>query len=120
MQRSHELRKHSRVALKWPLQLCRQGESEEIATQTENLSSHGFYCLTDWPFNPGDLVECIIGLPEEQSGSRCAAPFLRCRARVLRVDPKWGQSRFGIACQIEDYALEVVAQQVPVSQYRAS
>ena len=97
-------RKRPRVALHWLVHLKATSCQTQIQVETQNLSSEGFYCLSPQQFTPGEMIECLIGLPapDGSPGSR----VLFCRATVLRVESH-GASVFGVACHIDDYSLSL-------------
>src|ERR1700722_19267876 len=43
-----------RMRLALPVVLCQSGETDRIETHTEDVSSDGFYCVSDRAFSPGD------------------------------------------------------------------
>ncbi len=97
-----ERRKRARMALRWPVRLARLGEERAIESETENLSSHGFYCLAQERFEPGELLECLLWLPASEPSVRAAFYRLLCRAVVLRVEGK--DPGFGLACRIDQFS----------------
>jgi PilZ domain len=96
---SKERRKRLRVPLRWIARLKRPASDREIRTETHNLSSEGFYCVSPEIFEPGESIECAIGLPLD--GSR-QERNLSCRCTVLRTE-RIGDALFGVACRIDDY-----------------
>ena len=105
MDSSPDRRKRKRVALHWPIRLFRGHEMRSIESTTENITSNGFYCLSQEPFRPGERLECIIVVPAGSYGYSDAPICLQCRVRVTRVDDQ--PECFGLGCSIEDYDLLV-------------
>ena len=91
------------MPLRWPVRLVRTKGAPAVETVTENLSLDGFYCLSDEPFQVGDLLECVLALPALDIGYHEKPVRLRCRVKVIRVER--AGPRFGLACKIEDTAL---------------
>ena len=100
-----ERRRRARMALHCPVRLARIGDVRTVESRTENLSSQGFYCVSDEAFAPGDRLECVLALPGAVFGYG-ESPFrLHCRARVMRVEQRQPESGFGLACRIEHFTL---------------
>lgn len=100
---SMERRKRARAQVHWPLCFSRPGTPDLVRTTTHNLSSHGFYCIANAGFVPGELTECTLVVPTHHpNGGKPALPVL-CKVRVIRVEVL-GESGFcGVGCEIEDY-----------------
>ena len=98
-----ERRKRLRTQVHWTILLFRENTSKAVTTITQNLSSSGFYCLSRSAFALGEQLFCSIEVPTHDPLGRERSLPLECRARVVRVEPEAGNTRFGIACQIEDY-----------------
>ncbi len=98
-----ERRSRLRTPVHWPVTFFRPDSPERVESSTLNLSSEGFYCLTDVPFAPGEHILALLHAPSCHPAERDATRVLRCQVRVLRVEPLDG--RYGIACRIEDYQL---------------
>ena len=94
-----ERRAGRRAPLHWPLTI-RNGRANApvLSAITEDLSSHGFSCVLEEPFGPGDRLECVLRF----SNPLEAASALRCQAEVIWVK-RLGDGRFGIGCRIQDY-----------------
>ena len=76
-----------------------------MASKTKNVSSHGFYCVVQEPFESGERVECTVVIPIPKSGKPDDVLWLKCQARVLRVEAAAAATTFGIAFQIEEYCV---------------
>jgi hypothetical protein len=76
-----------------------------VSGKTSNVSSQGFYCLVQEPFESGERVECTLVIPIPKSGKPDAVIWLKCQARLLRVESVAGDKAFGIAFLIEEYCL---------------
>src|SRR5689334_16327236 len=59
-----ERRRRVRTRLRWPILMFRETPSSEaIDSVTEDLSSSGFYCLTNAPLLEGERLICSIRIP---------------------------------------------------------
>jgi len=97
-------RKRPRILVHWPLLLTVEGGSEAIETQTQNLSSGGFYCFSPKPLMPGEALVCTLKAPAYDPKSDQRTIALECSAVVLRAEAR-PDGLFGLACRIEDYHL---------------
>jgi len=104
---AQERRKRVRTQVHWTVLLFREHTSKAVTTLTQNLSSSGFYCLSRTPFALGEQLFCSLEVPTHDPLGKERSLPLECRARVVRVDPEPGNTRYGIACQIEDYHFAV-------------
>lgn len=98
-----ERRLHRRLGLHWRLRLS-STVIGTVETRTENLSSHGFYCILEAPLVPGDVVACDITIPNYGTPDR-GMSFLACQAEVIRVEAVGTDPGFGVACRILDFTL---------------
>ncbi len=105
MSAPNERRRHPRVALRWAIALTRLGEQARVASVTENLSRAGFYCFSSEPFRIGETVDCVLEIPTRDLGYPSSPLSLRCRAQVVRLEHRESESRFGVACRIDDYEI---------------
>src|SRR5690348_8539987 len=101
----NDRRKYIRAALQWDLLLTRKGELEAVQAITRNLSTAGFYCLSEESFGAGERLECRISIPHGIRPYSDPAACLHCDVRVVRVERLENESSFGIACRIEDYTV---------------
>ena len=92
-------RRRPRLRLSWGGQLCRGEGHAAIRTETDNLSSKGFYCTSQEPFSPGDRLTCELFIP----GTTASKPglVLNRAVKVVRVEIRGLEPGFGIACQFE-------------------
>jgi PilZ domain-containing protein len=102
MATSADRRKRKRVPLHWPVRLFRH-EGQAVESTTENLSSEGFYCISNEPFKPGERLQCVMAIPGGSVGSSEAFVLLQGHVTVTRVERL--QGGVGLGCHIEDYAL---------------
>jgi hypothetical protein len=80
-----------------------------IASRTKNVSSEGFYCLVQEPFESGERVECTVVIPVPKSTKSDDVLWLKCQARVLRVEAVMAETAYGVAFQIEEYSVVPLA-----------
>ena len=100
-----ERRRRLRAQLHWGLTLHTQGNAVE--TRTENVSSEGFYYISDQPASPGQMLHCTMMVPWHGDGDEGPLCF-QCQARVIRVQPVSEEGRFGVGCRIERYSVVVL------------
>jgi hypothetical protein len=98
-----ERRKRARNHLHWSLLLFRNQAAEAVESLTRDLSSSGFYCVTDLAFTPGERLICTLKVPTHDPNGKHLEQRLECKVRVMRVEPQGAEGTFGLACQIEDY-----------------
>lgn len=97
-----ERRRRARSSVQWPVQLFRNaGDGTVVETITRNLSSCGFYCLSERAFEVGESLFCAMRIP--LNGAEGPEGRLECRVIVVRVEEKLESDLYGIACATEDY-----------------
>ena len=99
-----ERRKHERLGLRLPVRFSGRDAVSSISCFTENISSNGFYCITPESLEPGEQRDVHVLLPARGYSRSGANVDLKCQVRVVRIEPA-GATGFGVACQIEKYAL---------------
>ena len=106
VQSSFERRRRKRADLICPLYAVREQDDEQflVGGRTENLSSHGFYCLLGTEFSVGDRIRCVIAI--NRLGTNQSEFTIGCVARVLRVEPR-SELLFGMACEIDEYWVSI-------------
>ena len=98
-----EQRLRARTLVHWPVVFFPDGAPEAIETTTQNLSSSGFYCLSNTPFSPGEMLFCTLRVPSHEAACRKSIKILECRVRVTRCEQASREGYFGIGCHIEEY-----------------
>lgn len=98
-----ERRRRTRNHLHWSVLLFRNQAAEAVESLTRDLSSIGFYCVTDVAFTPGERLVCALRIPTHDPNGKHLERRLECKVRVMRVEPQGADGTFGLACQIEDY-----------------
>jgi hypothetical protein len=95
-----------RLDLACPVSLLRPGEVSPVVSKTENLSTKGFYCISDRPFSPNETLNCEVVIPSSGSGNLPEINLvLRAVVEVVRVVAKGMEPGFGLACQIKSYTI---------------
>jgi len=102
--RHGERRRRVRARVRWTV-LFRQRHGEALESVTENLSSQGFYCLSQTPIASGEVLPCWLTIPTYDPSAEQATVILECRVRVLRSEAGSSAGLYGLACRIEDYHL---------------
>ena len=98
-----ERRRRARSHVHWAVLLFRDHGGDVVESLTRNLSSNGFYCLSEVAFTPGERLICALKIPSHDPKGKHLEQRLECRVRVLRVEPHNPEGMVGLACQIEDY-----------------
>src|ERR1700722_9766175 len=83
-----------RLDLACPVSLSRPGESLPVVSKTENLSTKGFYCVSDRPFSPNETLDCEVVIPGAASAPQMNL-VLRAVVEVVRVVAKGMDPGFG-------------------------
>ena len=98
-------RRRRRMSLALPVVLIRPGTQAPIETLTENVSSDGFYCLSEQEFWPDEILNCEMCLPGDQVSSVPEHGLrVNCEVRVVRVVSR-GLQGFGVACHLDKYTV---------------
>jgi|SRR5208283_983574 len=96
-------RRRYRAPVNWLVQFHWPGALEPLETETENLSSDGFYCRLKAAPAPGEIVDCTLHVPARRPQAPGGMLAVRCRVHVVRVEEPDSQGRYGIGCHIDDY-----------------
>ena len=95
----HERRAAQRFEYQIPVSLKIGGQEREERGCTQNLSARGAFFYTDYPIAEGASIEITVLMPAEIT--LADSMRVRCRGRVLRVLHAEGDSRIGVAAQLE-------------------
>jgi PilZ domain len=98
-----ERRRRVRTGLHLPVLMFRHGAGDAVETNTRDLSSDGFYCVSRVQFEVGERLLCSLKIPTHDPNGQHLERNLECTVRVMRVVPQKSGDLFGIACRIEDY-----------------
>jgi len=91
--------------LNWTLYVACDGARHPLRAVTRDISRDGFYCVLRQPVKPGERIDCDIVVPTHRSQDPDDVVYLRCRARVVRVERIAATAEQGVACRIEDYCV---------------
>ena len=96
-------RRRYRARVHWPVQFERRGAADFLTTETQDISSDGFYCRSTAVFATGELVDCTLHVPAHRPQASGETLPIRCRVRIVRVGEPDSQGLRGVGCRIEDY-----------------
>ncbi len=105
-----ELRRDKRVSAKVPVTAKKKsnGTVEELVGHTRDVSARGVFMYLSNRVAEGSELELVFPMPIGESPAEDT--WVRCKARVLRVEKTDQGSRFGVAAVLESYEkLEDVA-----------
>lgn len=102
--KNKERRTRTRLRLRLPVLFLRPEDDGPVQTETVDISNNGFYCITPYPFAPGEHLACMIGVPI-RSGATLEAKdklYLQAQVEVVRIAVNGGNG-FGVGCRISEY-----------------
>lgn len=95
-----------RLEMAYAVSLSRPGEASPVVAKTQNLSTKGFYCVSERPFSPNEQLNCELIIPSGAPGHLPRVDLvLRGVVEVVRVVAKGIDPGYGIACQIKSYTI---------------
>jgi hypothetical protein len=95
-----------RLDMACPVFLSKPCDTTAVVSKTENLSTKGFYCVSDRPFSPHETLNCELEIPSASPGHLPQVNLvLRAVVEVVRVVAKGVDPGFGLACQIKSYTI---------------
>lgn len=103
-----ELRGKNRVPLRCGVFLWRPSEGTLVRTETQDVSSDGFSCLSSEPFLPGDDLRARLEIPCGEKGESDISLVVDCHIEVLRTIANGTEQLFGLACRVNDYHVVIV------------
>ncbi len=97
-----DLRRAKRISADVPVTAKKKanGALEQLEGRTRDVSERGVFMYLSNRVAEGAELELVFPMPEMDSLSEKA--WVRCKARVLRVDTEAGD-RFGVAAVLESY-----------------
>ncbi|HZQ91635.1 MAG TPA: PilZ domain-containing protein [Terriglobales bacterium] len=108
IQAQHDQRGTRRFALRLPVTVRFADQNAgEVAAQTKDVSARGVFFYLDSNIEEGSRLEFTLTLPPEITLTESIR--VRCKGRVVRVDPASPDGKVGIAAIIEQY--EFLAEQ---------
>ena len=98
-----ELQRDKRIPTKVPVTIKKKhnGTIEELEGQTRDVSARGVFMYLSNRVAEGSELEIVFPMP--QSDSPAEDTWVRCKARVLRVEKTESGHRFGVAAVLESY-----------------
>ena len=101
--KSKELRQDKRISAKVPVTIKKDnnGSVQELEGQTRDVSERGVFMYLSNRVAEGSELELVFPMP--QGDSPAEDSWVRCKARVLRVEKIESGSRFGVAAVLESY-----------------
>jgi hypothetical protein len=98
-----ELRRDERIPTKVPVKVKKKhGETvEELEGHTRDISARGVFMYLSNRVAEGSELEIVFPVP--QNDSPAEDTWVRCKARVLRVEKMESGDRFGVAAVLESY-----------------
>lgn len=96
-------RRDKRIAAKVPVAIKRKqdGAVEELAGETRDVSARGIFMYLSNRIAEGSELELVFPMPGGESPAEDT--WVRCKARVLRVEKTESGHRFGVAAVLESY-----------------
>lgn len=98
-----ELRRDERIPTKVPVSVKKKdnGAIEELEGHTRDVSARGVFMYLSNRVAEGSELEIVFPMP--QTDSPAEDTWVRCKARVLRVEKTESGHRFGVAAVLESY-----------------
>ena len=96
-----ERRKLARFPLRVTVRVQVQETGAIAFAKSKDVSANGMYLTTHMHLHPGDVLDCVLVLPEELTGS--ASISIACQGKVLRVNPDEPDEMCGAALEISSY-----------------
>jgi hypothetical protein len=101
-----ERRQRPRLRLAYPLRIHLPGEPVWVETKTEDLSSEGFFCVSERSFPLHQVLDCELEISAEELDRPLRNNLiLRCRAKVVRVVRNGHEGAYGLAFHLEDFTI---------------
>ena len=94
-------RRRRRLPLSLSVSLSRDRGTRFVHATTNDVSSQGFSCSVNEPFDVGERVRCTLTIPRFD-GDPVDDLTLDCWVRIVRivgVEGGW----YGVGCEIEEY-----------------
>ena len=99
----NELRREKRIEAKVPVSVKKKqnGSVEELTGHTRDVSERGVFMYLSNRVAEGSELEIVFPMPGGESPADDS--WVRCKARVLRVEKMESGDRFGVAAVLESY-----------------
>jgi hypothetical protein len=98
-----ELRRDKRIPAKVPVSVKKHsnGKVEQLEGHTRDVSERGVFMYLSNRVAEGSELEIVFPMPHGDSPAEDT--WVRCKARVLRVEKMDSGDRFGVAAVLESY-----------------
>jgi len=96
-----EKRATRRFALRLPVSVNYSGVRESFPAQTRDVSARGICFYMDAPLSTGSEIEFTLTLPPEITLTESIR--VRCRGKVVRVEPGMSDAKVPVAAVIDEY-----------------
>lgn len=77
------------------------GEPRDLTAESRDVSSRGIYFFVESKLNEGSDIEFTLTLPPEITLTQSIR--VRCKGKVLRIQPDAAANKIGVAALIEKY-----------------
>lgn len=99
-----EKRAVRRVPVKTPVNVkVLKDVEEEVRAETRDVSMRGVFLYLQAYVAEGSTLEVVLPVPEGMMPTNDT--WMRCKCRVIRVEPVTGKGEYGVAAMIEDCEL---------------
>jgi hypothetical protein len=96
-----ELRKEKRISTDRTVSVKKDnGIAQELEGKTRDVSTRGIFMYMNSRVAEGSQLELVFPMPSAESAEEV---WVRCKARVVRVEQTETGDRFGVAAEIENY-----------------
>jgi hypothetical protein len=85
--------------------MCRSESSEAFPAETRDISSDGFFCYADEPFGIGEILHCLIMLPDPAGSESGSGVCIEGTAEVVHIVADGSPSSFGLGCRIREFKI---------------
>jgi len=95
-------RRRARLALRWTARLL-TSDHRWVEASIHNMSSDGFYCLSETEFAADTTTLCVIVGPAHVPAKSYNFISIECRIKVVYSIPAGPDGVFGVGCRIQEY-----------------
>jgi hypothetical protein len=95
-------RRHRRFKVRVPATLRVSGHTLQGQAHVQDISVGGMFLYADSEFEPGSELQIVLMMPREIGISK--GQMICCHAKVLRLDRRVEDGKYGIAATIERFA----------------
>jgi len=95
-------RRRARLALHWTARLLTSDQGW-VEASIHNMSSDGFYCLSESEFPADSTTLCVIVGPAHTPSKSHNFISIECKIKVVYSVPAGPKGVFGAGCRIQEY-----------------